>query len=276
MDFARLIAHHETLGAVATVAAVEVPVAEASAFGVIAVDDALRITAFQEKPKDPSPIPGRPDTALVNMGVYVFDTETLVRALTVDARRETRHDFGHDILPALVDTEKLYAFPFVDENRKETAYWRDIGTLDSYYDASMDLVAVEPVFNLYDKEWPIRTMVQQLPPAKTVFAQEEPGGRLGIVLDSLVSGGAIVSGGRVERCVLGPAVRVNSYAKVADSVLMDGVDVGRHARITKAIVDKDVRIPANFVVGEDPVEDKKRFTVTPNGVVVIPREAHLD
>jgi glucose-1-phosphate adenylyltransferase len=276
MDFARLIARHEARGAIATVAAVEVPIAEASAFGVLAVDEDWRITEFQEKPKSPSPIPGRPDTALVNMGVYVFDTESLVRSLTADARRESRHDFGHDILPSLVDTGKLDAYSFIDENKKGTAYWRDIGTLDSYYEASMDLVAVEPVFNLYDRNWPIRTMAQQLPPAKTVFAQEEPGGRLGIVLDSLISGGAIVSGGRVERSILGPAVRVNSYAKVLDSVLMDGVDVGRHARITKAIVDKDVRIPASFVVGEDPDEDKRRFTVTPNGVVVIPREARLD
>jgi glucose-1-phosphate adenylyltransferase len=276
MDFARLIARHEAKGAIATVAAVEVSIGEASAFGVIAVNEGSRITAFQEKPKLPSPVPGRPDTALVNMGVYVFDTETLVRALAADARRDTRHDFGHDILPSLVETEKLYAYSFVDENKKETAYWRDIGTLDSYYEASMDLVAVEPVFNLYDKNWPIRTMIQQLPPAKTVFAQEEPGGRLGIVLDSLLSGGAIVSGGRVERCILGPEVRVNSYAKVVDSVLMDGVDVGRHARITKAIIDKGVRIPASFVVGEDLTEDQQRFAVTPGGVVVIPREARLD
>jgi glucose-1-phosphate adenylyltransferase len=276
MDFARLIARHEARNAIATVAAVEVPIEEASAFGVLAVDEAWRITAFQEKPKHPSPLPGRPDTALVNMGVYVFDTETLVRSLSADARRDTRHDFAHDILPSLVSTEKLYAYPFIDENKKETAYWRDIGTLDSYYDASMDLVAVEPVFNLYDKNWPIRTMAQQLPPAKTVFAQEEPGGRLGIVLDSLVSGGVIVSGGRVERCILGPEVRINSYATVKDSVLMDGVDVGRHARVTKAIVDKGVRIPASFVVGEDEAEDKRRFTVTPNGVVVVPREARLD
>ena len=276
MDFARLLARHEELGAVATVAAVEVPIGEASAFGVLAVDEASRITAFQEKPATPSPIPGRPDTALANMGVYVFETETLVRSLAADARRETRHDFGHDILPSLVETGKLFAFPFVDENKKQKAYWRDIGTLDSYYEASMDLVSVEPVFNLYDKLWPIRTMIQQLPPAKTVFAQEEPGGRLGIVLDSIVGGGVIVSGGRVERSVLGPEVRVNSYAKVADSVLMDGVDVGRYARVTKAIADKGVRIPANCVVGEDAEEDKRRFTITPGGVVVIPRGARLD
>jgi glucose-1-phosphate adenylyltransferase len=240
------------------------------------VDVSSRITAFQEKPKSPSPIPGRPETALANMGVYVFDTETLVRALAADARRDSRHDFGHDILPSLVDTQSLYAYPFVDENRKEARYWRDIGTLDSYYEASMDLVAVEPVFNLYDKHWPIRTMVQQFPPAKTVFAQEEPGGRLGVALDSMLSGGSIISGGRVERSILGPEVRVNSYAKVADSVLRDGVDVGRHARITKAIVDKGVRIPPEFVVGEDREDDARRFLVTPGGVVVIPREALLD
>ena len=276
MDYARLIAYHEAHGAIATVAAVEVPIAEASAFGVLAVDEASRITAFQEKPAHPSPIPGRPDTALANMGVYVFDTETLVRALSADAKRDSKHDFGHDILPGLVDTKSLFAYPFVDENKKVKSYWRDIGTLDSYYEASMDLVAVEPLFNLYDQHWPIRTMAHQLPPAKTVFAQEEPGGRLGIVLDSMVSPGVIVSGGRVERSVLGPEVRVNSYAQVADSVLMDGVDIGRHARIKKAIVDKGVHIPARYVVGEDLETDKKRFTVTPGGVVVIPRETRLD
>jgi glucose-1-phosphate adenylyltransferase len=276
MDYAKLIAEHEARDAIATVAAVEVPLREASAFGVLAVDEDSRITAFQEKPQSPSPVPGRPDIALVNMGVYVFETAALVRALTADARRDSRHDFGHDILPSLVETKRLLAYPFADENRKVARYWRDIGTLDSYYEASMDLIAVEPVFNLYDKEWPIRTMAQQLPPAKTVFAQEEPGGRLGIVLDSVVSPGVIVSGGRVERSILGPEVRVNSYAKVSDCVLMDGVDVGRHARLTKAIVDKGVRIPANFVVGENAEDDRKRFLTTPGGVVVIPREALLD
>ncbi|HEX4824950.1 MAG TPA: glucose-1-phosphate adenylyltransferase [Candidatus Polarisedimenticolaceae bacterium] len=276
MDYAKLIEFHEEKGAIATVAAVEVPVGDASSFGVIAVDEENRITRFEEKPATPTPVPGRPDTALVNMGVYVFDTDTLVRALAADARQESRHDFGHDILPGLVPGGGLFVYPFVDENKKSARYWRDIGTLDSYYEASMDLVAVEPVFNLYDKEWPIRTMARYLPPAKTVFAQEEPGGRLGIVLDSLVSGGVIVSGGRVERSVLGPEVRVNSYAKVADCVLMDGVDVGRHARLTKAIVDKGVRVPPHFVVGENAEDDKKRFQVTPSGVVVIPREALLD
>ena len=276
MDYAKMIESHEASGALATVAAIEVPVGEASAFGVIAVDESSRITAFQEKPKSPSPIPGRPDTALVNMGVYVFETQALVRALAADAKRETRHDFGHDILPSLVDSGRLHAYPFPDLNKKERPYWRDIGTLDSYFEASMDLVAVEPEFNLYDKAWPIRTMARPLPPAKTVFAQEEPGGRLGIVLDSIVSPGVIVSGGRVERSILGPEVRVNSYARVEESVLMDGVDIGRHAKVHRAIVDKGVRIPQSFVVGENEEDDRKRFTVTPGGVVVIPRGTLLD
>ena len=276
MDYARLIEYHESKSALVTVGAVEVPVEEASAFGVLAVDEESRITAFQEKPKHPSPIPGRPDTALVNMGVYVFETEPLVRALTTDSRKDSKHDFGHDILPSLVVSRGLFAYPFVDENKKESMYWRDIGTLDSYYEASMDLVAVDPTFNLYDKDWPVRTFARQLPPAKTVFAQEEPGGRLGIVLDSMLCGGVIVSGGRVERSILGPEVRVNSYAKVADCVLMDGVDVGRYAQVSKAIVDKGVKIPPHFFVGEDPEDDKRRFAVTPGGVVVIPRDTRLD
>ncbi|HJQ97032.1 MAG TPA: glucose-1-phosphate adenylyltransferase [Candidatus Polarisedimenticolaceae bacterium] len=276
MDYAKMIEAHEASGALATVAAIEVPVGEASAFGVIAVDEAWRITAFQEKPKEPAPIPGRPDTALVNMGVYVFETQALVRALSADAKRETRHDFGHDILPSLVDSHRLFAYPFPDLNKKARPYWRDIGTLDSYFEASMDLVAVEPEFNLYDRGWPIRTMARPLPPAKTVFAQEEPGGRLGVVLDSIVAPGVIVSGGRVERSILGPEVRVNSYARVTESVLMDGVDIGRHAKVHRAIVDKGVRIPQSFVVGENEEDDRKRFTVTPGGVVVIPRGTLLD
>jgi glucose-1-phosphate adenylyltransferase len=276
MDYRRLVDRHEERGALASVGAVEVPLEQASSFGVLEVDDDWRITAFREKPKDPKPVPGKPDVALVNMGVYCFETEGLVRALSADARRDSRHDFGYDILPSLVETGRVYAHAFVDENRKQTLYWRDIGTLDSYFEASMDLVAVDPVFNLYDKEWPIRTAPRQLPPMKTVFAQEEPGGRLGIALDSLVSGGVIVSGGRVERSVLGPEVRVNSYARVHECVLMDGVDVGRHARLKRAIVDKGVRIPAGFVVGEDPEEDRRRFLVTDGGIVVIPREARLE
>lgn len=276
MDYRRMIEFHEAKGAIATAGAVEVPIEQAPSFGVLAVDETSRIVSFDEKPEDPKPLPGSPDRALVNMGVYCFETEALVRVLCADARQETRHDFGHNILPALVGSGRIFAYPFVDENRKEKSYWRDIGTLDAYYEASMDLVAVDPVFNLYDREWPLRTVPHQLPPAKTVFAQEEPGGRIGLVLDSVVSGGVIVSGGRVERSILGPRVRVNSYARVADSVLMDAVDVGRHARIRRAIVDKDVSIPPGLVIGEDPEEDRERYMVTAGGVVVIPRGTQLD
>ncbi len=276
MDYRRMLEYHESKKAVATTGAVEVPIEQASAFGILEIDENWRIVSFTEKPPDPKPIPGRPDRALVNMGVYLFDTQTLVRALCADARQETKHDFGHNILPAMVETEKVFACPFVDENRKDMLYWRDIGTLDAYYEASMDLVAVDPVFNLYDHEWPLRTLPRQLPPAKTVFAQEEPGGRIGLALDSIVSGGVIVSGGRVERSILGPEVRVNSYARVADSVLMDGVQVGRGAKVRRAIIDKHVNIPPGFAVGEDPEDDRRRFVVTEGGVVVLPRGAQLD
>ncbi len=271
MHYGKFVEQHRRSGALGTVAAVEVDIDKASSFGVIEVDDQWRITAFREKPANPKPVPGRPDRVLVNMGVYCFETGPLRSALQDDSGRKTRHDFGHDILPELTRGGNLFAYPFFDENRKATRYWRDIGTLDSYYEASMDLVAVEPLFNLYDKHWQIRTQHRQLPPAKTVFAQEEPGGRLGLALDSILSGGVIVSGGRVERSVLSPEVRVNSYATVTESVLMDGVDVGRNARVTRSIVDKGAQIPSDFVVGEDPEQDAERFKVTEGGVVVIPR-----
>jgi glucose-1-phosphate adenylyltransferase len=252
MNYAHMIDAHERHAAVATVAAVEVPAGEASAFGVIQVDEHSRIVAFHEKPATPAEIPGRPGWALVNMGVYCFETDALVTALDRDAGERTRHDFGHDILPAMVETGQLYAYPFVDENRKAVAYWRDIGTIASYFEASMDLVCIDPVFNL-----------------------EGPGARRAEVLDSIVCGGAIISGGRVESSILGPQTRVNSYASVRRSVLMDGVDVGRHARVQNAIIDKWVRIPAGFVIGEDPDLDRARFTVDDSGVVVVPRRMDL-
>lgn len=277
MDYRHLLAHHEEQNAVATVAAVEVPVEQAQAYGNLVVDESYRLRSFVEKPDDPPPIPGRPSHALVNMGVYVFDARTLVSVLRDDANREgSRHDFGHDILPALAGRDSVCVYPFVDENREPKRYWRDIGTLDAYYETSMDLVAVSPVFNLYDTEWPIRTHARQVPPAKMVFAQERPGGRLGISLDSLVCGGAVISGGRIERSIISPYVRVNSYARVEDSVLMDGVEVGRGARVRRAIIDKGVRLAPDCVIGEDTEKDRKRFTVTPKGIVVIPKGATVE
>ncbi len=271
MNYRKMIEAHEDADALVTIGAVEVPLAEARAFGVLEVDERSRITGFAEKPAQPKPIPGKPDTALVNMGVYCFETGVLVDALREDAAQSSRHDFGHDILPSMVPTGRLLAYPFIDENRKETQYWRDIGTIDSYFEASLDLVNVDPLFNLYDPSWPLRTMPRQLPPAKTVFAQEQPGGRLGIALDSIICGGVIISGGRVERSILCPEVRVNSWARVTDCVLMDKVDVGRRAVIHRAIVDKGVRIPPGCEIGFDREADAARFHVSDSGIVVIPQ-----
>jgi glucose-1-phosphate adenylyltransferase len=270
MDYSRMVDFHLSLGASATVAAVEVPVAQASAFGVLEVDDDSRIVDFHEKPARPVTVPGRPDKALVNIGVYCFETDVLIDALERDAAApESRHDFGHNVLPTLAETGRLYAYPFEDLNRKAEPYWRDIGTLDSYYAASMDLVAVDPVFNLYDREWRLRSQPRQLPPAKFVFAQGMSEGRFGFAADSIVCNGAILSGGRAERSIVGPGVRVHSRARVVDSVLMDNVDVGRDARISRAIVDKWVKITPGCVIGENPDDDRRRFTVSPEGVVVI-------
>lgn len=271
MDYSKMIEAHDREEALVTISAVEVPIDEARAFGVIEVDERHWITGFAEKPANPKPIPAKPDRALVNMGVYCFETEVLVEALREDAPQSSRHDFGHDILPSLVPSGRLLAYPFVDENRKETLYWRDIGTIDSYYEASIDLVKVDPLFNLYDASWPLRSQPRQLPPAKTVFAQERPAGRLGIALDSIICGGVIVSGGRVERSILCPEVRINSWARVTECVLMDRVNVGRRAMLHRAIVDKGVHIPPGFEIGLDPDKDRERFHVTDSGIVVIPQ-----
>jgi len=209
------------------------------------------------------------------MGVYCFDRKLLLNALIEDANRESFHDFGHDIMPDLVKTERVFAYPFVDKNSKNGCYWRDIGTIQSYYEASMDLVSVDPIFNLYNRKWPLRTMPRQLPPSKTVFAQERKGGRLGLALDSIVCNGAISSGGRVERSIISPEVRIHSHAIVEDSVLMDDVDVGRGARLKNVIIDKHVRVPPGMIIGEDPDADKERFYVTDSGIVVIPKDADL-
>ena len=270
MDYGRMIEAHMQTGASVTVAAVDCDRATAGRMGVLEIDDTNRILSFEEKPENPKPIPDRPDLSRVNMGVYVFETETLCRAVTDDSQQDSNHDFGRNIIPSLLEDGKVYAYPFIDENRKEVKYWRDIGTLDSYYEASMDLVQTNPLFNLYDTSFPVLSFTELRPPVKTVFAGDE-GNRMGVALDSLICNGCIISGGRVERSILSPDVRINSFSSVQDSILFDRVEVGRNARIRKAIIDKDVKIPPGFLIGYDLKQDAERFTVTDSGIVVVPK-----
>jgi glucose-1-phosphate adenylyltransferase len=272
MDYLRLVEYHKQKGADVTVAALPVSLREASDFGVMAIEPDQRIVGFDEKPAQPKHIPGDPDHALASMGVYVFTARFLFEQLCLDATRpNSAHDFGRNILPAIIDTYQVFAFPFLDENRKNVAYWRDVGTLDAYYEANMDMVAVDPLLNVYDEHWPIRTYLPALPPPKFVFAERgSEGVRRGEALDSIVCLGSIISGGHIERAVIGANVRVNSFARVEDSILFENVNIGRHAKIRRAIIDKEVHIPAGIEIGYDHDHDRSRgFTVTENGVVVI-------
>lgn len=275
MDYRHMLRFHKDHDADMVVAAVEVPAAHASAFGIIVVDPENRVTGFQEKPAGPAAIPGRPGLSLASMGIYSFKPDTLRQVLEEDAAQAgTTHDIGRDIVGRMMKKHRVFAFPFIDENKKDSKYWRDVGTVDAYWAANMDLIAVDPELNLYDGDWPIHTMQVNAPPPKFVFAQLAPGGRLGAGLDSLVSAGSILTG-RAERCVLSPFVRVRSYSEVVDSILFHGVDVGRHCRIRRAIIDKGVKVPEGAVIGEDLEADRKRFYVSPGGVVVIPKGTAL-
>src|SRR6266568_7240114 len=258
------------------VGAIEYSLSEASNFGVIAVNNNSQIVGWQEKPIDPSPIPNDPDRALCSMGIYLFRTSCLQEQLAGDAERDSSHDFGKDIIPGMIEKSRVFAYNFRDENRKAVKYWRDVGTLDAYWEANMDLVSVDPLFNLYDQNWPIRTYQGQFPPAKFVFAEEFPGGRLGIALDSIVSSGCIISGSRVQNSVLSAAVRVNDRAVVLQSILMENVVIGEHSRIRRAIIDKGVTIPPKTEIGYDLEADRKRFTVTESGIVVISKGMKLN
>jgi glucose-1-phosphate adenylyltransferase len=271
MDYGKVLRFHLEKGADLTIATLEVPVEESRRFGILSVDQNDRVVDFAEKPAKPTPIPGAPHLALASMGIYVFSTDVLVRALREDSLKEdSRHDFGMNIIPSLIRTASVYSSRFYDENKQTNQYWRDIGTLDAYYEASMDLCQVTPEFNLYDPEWPLRTYQPQAPPAKFVFADE--GTRCGQALDSVVSNGCIISGSRVVGSILCPNVRVHSFCTIEESILMPGVKVGRHARIRRAIIDRDVLIPRGARIGYDIEEDRKRHTVTENGVVVVTSE----
>lgn len=268
MNYGEMVAFHRRNKADMTIATLEMPVAQANRFGVLEVDYTAQVLGFQEKPVNPAALPDRPDTALASMGVYVFNLDVLKEAVYADAKKTSSHDFGKDIIPELIKTHKVFAYMFRDENKKDVPYWRDVGTLDSYWEANMDLVSIDPIFNLYDQDWPIRTRLHSLPPAKFVFGAE--GVRFGAAVDSIVSAGCIVSGGLVKRSVLSPNVRVNSYSHVEESILLPGCNVGRNCRIRRAIIERNVQIPENTVIGYDAHEDAKRFVVSSGGVVVVP------
>jgi len=252
MDYHEMVDEHVRRGADITLATIQVPPDQAPQFGIATIDSEHRIRGFEEKPKHGNPVRSvfNPEMVSASMGIYVFNRKVLTQALIEDAVIEqTSHDFGKDVIPRLLDSAKVIAYDFRDLNDKTARYWRDVGTLDAYYEANMDLVSVLPVFNLYDRRWPLRTRVVQAPPAKFVFASE--GRRMGIALDSIVSNGCIISGGRVTRSVLSPGVRVNSYCEIGNSILMDGVEIGRYSRLQRTIVPTGVILPENTVIGFD-------------------------
>ena len=277
MNYGDMIRAHIEKEADLTIGCLPVPIQDSVHFGVMQVDGADRISGFKEKPKEASPLPGDPDHCLASMGIYVFTARLMYELLCQDAtKQDSDHDFGKNIIPSMIEKYRVFGFRFRDMNRKPTAYWRDVGTLDAYYQASMDLVAVTPELNLYDQVWPIRTNQPQLPPPKFVF-REPTTGRRGEALDSIVCQGCIVSGGQVANSILSPNVRINSYAHVEDSILLAGVDVGRGARVRRAIIDKDIRIPAGAVIGYDSEHDRRRgFTLSDNGIVVVAKGESLD
>jgi glucose-1-phosphate adenylyltransferase len=283
MDVRQMIAFHQESRAEATVAAIPVPRETAREFGVLEVSEGGRIVAFHEKVENPPPMPGDESRCLASMGNYVFRREVLVRELQEDENLEdSRHDFGADILPRLVKNgAAVFAYDFAtnlvpgEEQGQNVGYWRDIGTIDAYWEAQMDLIEIHPQFNLYNVRWPIRTGATHDPPAKFVF-RDEAQARVGIATDSMVSHGCIISGGRIHRSVLGVGCRVNSFSEVEESVLFERVRVGRHAKIRRAIIDKDVEIPSGTVIGFDREADRQRFHVTEKGTVVIPKRAKLD
>jgi glucose-1-phosphate adenylyltransferase len=281
MDYQQMIAEHVESGAEITVSVVPHPLSESHQFGCVEVDGAMRITRFLEKPAEPPPFPSDPSKSLVSMGNYLFNYDVLREAVLLDHDDPgSRHDIGRDILPRWYDRLHIHAYNFMNNKvpgapEADAGYWRDVGTLDAYWKASMDLVSVTPTFNTYNYEWPILTARRDDPPAKFVFADRESN-RAGIATDSLVCNGCIISGGHIDRSVLSPRVRINSYATVSESVLFDNVEIGRRCRVRRALIDKDVHLPPDAVIGYDPEEDRARgITVTSEGIAVVPQDARF-
>jgi glucose-1-phosphate adenylyltransferase len=271
MDYGPMLAFHVEHDADVTVGTIEVPIGQARAFGVLAVDATGRVQRFTEKPKQPETLPGRPDTALASMGIYLFNTGFLYEQLIRDAdSASSGHDFGHNIIPALINSYRVIAYPFRDPHTGRQGYWRDVGTVDAYWQANMELIQVTPELNLYDQEWPIWTYQEQLPPAKFVFDDDD--GRRGLAVDSMVSSGCIISGATVRRSLLFSNVRVEAYSEVLDAVVLPNVTIGRRCRLREVVIDKGCVIPDGTVIGEDLPADARRFHVTEDGVVLVTPE----
>ena len=271
MNYARMLQQHVDCKSEVTLATLPIRPDEVSSFGVVEVGKDGEVMGFEEKPKETKVrSPFMPDMVDASMGIYIFNTDVLLPELMRDAEDpNSKHDFGHNILPGLLGRVKMHAFNFVDENKKNALYWRDVGTLDAYYEANMDVAGVTPIFNLYDKSWPMRTRAYQYPPAKFVFG--EPG-RTGMAINSIVAAGTIVSGAVIRNSVVSQDVRVNSYADVDSSIVFSHVNIGRHCRIRHAIIDRDVHIPDGTVIGYDQAEDKRNYFVTPSGLTVVTRD----
>ena len=281
MDVSQMMRFHKRKEAALTISAIPIPISEASEFGIIEVDDEWRLTGFVEKPQTaPKCIPGHPDMCLASMGNYIFEAEELINEVVEDSKNEnSSHDFGKNIIPKmLADGKPVYVYDysqneFTGMTPEERGHWRDVGSIDSYWQANMDLLDYKPVLNLYSTEWPLRTYNNNLPPAKFIW---EEGDRVGMATNSMVSEGCIISGGSISRCVLSPQVRINSFSNVTDSILMENVNVGRYCEIRKAIIDKNVDIPPYTKIGVDLEEDKRRgFLVSAGGVTVVPKGAKL-
>lgn len=270
MDYGTMLAAHVERGADITVGCIEVPLETASAFGVMDVDEDLRVVRFSEKPANPEPVPGKTDVALASMGIYVFSTKVLFRELLRDQNLPgSSHDFGKDIIPSMIKDHNVVAFPFRDPVSGGDAYWRDVGTIDALWEANLELINVSPELDLYDESWPIWTHQEQVPPAKFVFNDDN---RRGLAVDSMIAGGCIVSGSAVRHSLLFPRVRVHSFSEITDSVLFPSVEVGRNCRIRKALIDRYCKIPDGTVIGYDLEADRKRFHVSPKGVVLVTPE----
>lgn len=282
MDVRQMLNFHIVKGAECTIAALPVPIEQATAFGVMEVDKDWRLIGFEEKPAQPKPMPQNPSKALVSMGNYVFSLDPLVEEIIRDSENpDSAHDFGKSIIPAIFQTRKIFVYDFYKNevpgmSERERGYWRDVGDIDAYYNSNMDLVSVHPTIDIHNRQWPLHTYMRQGPPAKFVFADEKSR-RIGTATDSLVSEGCIVSGGHIDRTILGPFVRINSYAEVDECILFEGVDIGRYARVRRTIIDKLVKVPPHMEIGFDPDLDRRRgFTVTDSGITVIPKNMRID